>query len=175
MRYLLSEVDFYLPTVEEYKSHVVVIRRDQLEGEKLFIAPRDLVFASASFGSSENKYNVIDNFADLIIFSAQDEHTFSINFDSSSESTLRIYDGETRTVATLCMVDGKYIILTPKHTDIIELVKKFIVENLGSEAFIIESEPEVELETKETPAVSEVEKNALIDDAQNESTEGDVE
>lgn len=164
MRYLLSEVEFFLPTLEEYSGHVVVIRKDQLDGERLFVAPKDLLFASANFGSDEGQYKVIDHFADIVIFIAKC-NGLNVSFDSKSQSTLQVIDETNNLEATLCTVHGKYVLITDLFTKNFELVRDFIQEHFGKVS-VLTSEEDI---TAEPLEVKQSEKDELL----SSSEEGD--
>lgn len=83
MKYLISEVEFYKPTVKGFLGNIVVLRRDQLLGENIYVAPKDFEDVAASFSGEENSI-YFPNFADIIIFIKAINFGFSLSKDKTS-------------------------------------------------------------------------------------------
>ena len=166
MRYLISEVEFFIPTVEEYKDHVVVIRRDQLEGEKLYVAPKDLVFASAQFATDADEPKTIEHFADFVLFSANTKG-LEVNFDPKNRDSIGFYDSAEDVSATIVSVENKFLILVEKETTNIRILRDFINGTLGEEAYVLVSNPGEE-EKMVNSEVSEEEQNSIVEESNKE-------
>lgn len=185
MKYLISEVEFYEPTIEQFKSKVIVVRRDQLEGEKLYIAPFEITKVAASFSDSENTID-IPNFADLILYF----RTINVSFS---------YDSDTKTISVIC--DDEAIELTYIESKFLMEVDEFgpncrniydFMESLGLHIVVATTLPKTinlneqsegeevspdalseainGLETSK-PDISDEEREAVINDSKEEGEE----
>ena len=105
MQYLISEVEVYVPTLDQFKKNVVVVRRDQLEGEKIYIAPKELVGVIGRFGS-ENNSVAFPHFADIILFLKATNSNFNYQSDINMVTIITENDP-----IYLSSVDGEKVIM----------------------------------------------------------------
>ena len=105
MQYLISEVEVYVPTLDQFKKNVVVVRRDQLEGEKIYIAPKELVGVVGRFGS-ENNSVAFPHFADIILFLKATNSNFNYQSDINMVTIITENDP-----IYLSSVDGEKVIM----------------------------------------------------------------
>lgn len=153
MRYLLSEVEFYIPTLKDFEKSVVVIRRDQLEGAKLYIAPKDLVFASAQFGSNSENTCSIPKFADIILLLIEIDSGLTVNYNINDPDTISLHSGSGK-VSKLKFIADSYLLITDDVSEVREFIQ-LMVDNVGpvyiatSDYFESEDSPEPDEEENE--------------------------